>query len=88
MKHRVAIGAVMVVISYILGWPTVGVCAALAVKYSEPLIGVIGGPAFYGFSWLLLLAGIWLMGDEAYRKVKAGGLRGIRNVFFKKRDED
>ena len=79
MKHRAVIGAMMVVVSYILGWPAVGACTALAVKYGEPLIGIIGGPAFYGFSWLLLLAGIWLMGGEAYRKFKAGGVRGLWN---------
>ncbi|MFA6033462.1 MAG: hypothetical protein WC889_11230 [Myxococcota bacterium] len=79
MKHRAIIGAVLIVVSYILGWPAVGVCTVLAVKFNEPLIGIIGGTAFYGFSWLMLLAGIWLMGDEAYRRLKAGGVKGLWN---------
>ena len=76
-KHRTLAGIVLIVISYLLGWPAIGVCTALAIKLGDPKIGIIGGPAFYIFSWIVFLAGIWILGKESYQRFKAGGFKGL-----------
>jgi hypothetical protein len=51
----------------LLGWPAVGVLAGLAVHLREPLIGVVGGPAVYAFSWVLYGAALWIGGPDVLR---------------------
>jgi hypothetical protein len=82
-KNRALAGIAIIALSYILGWPAVGVLAFIAYRLGDPMIAVIGGSAIYAFSWLVLLAGIWLVGREAYEKFKAGGLKGIWLKIFK-----
>jgi peptidoglycan/xylan/chitin deacetylase (PgdA/CDA1 family) len=59
---RVWIGLGLVGFSYIIGWPVVGLLAWISYQLREPLIVAIGGPATYGLSHLVFLAGSYLAG--------------------------
>ena len=59
---RVWIGLGLMVFSYIIGWPAVGLLAWISYHLREPLIVVVGGPATYGLSHLVFLAGFYLTG--------------------------
>jgi hypothetical protein len=76
-RQRAILGFFLIAISYPLGWPAVGLFAGLAIYLKEPMIGIIGGPAVYIFSWLVLLAGIFLVGKDSYRHFREGGLRAV-----------
>ncbi len=62
--RRVWVGLVLIGISYIIGWPAVGLLALIAYHMREPLVVVVGGPVTYGLSHLVFLAGSWLAGTR------------------------
>lgn len=64
---RLISGLCLVGLSYIVGWPAVGVLAVLAIYMGEPWIVAIGGPVTYGFSYVIFFAGAWLAGAEHAR---------------------
>ena len=57
---RMIFGWILMAFSYIIGWPAVAAFGFLAVYYKEPLLAAIGGPAIYGFSHVVFIAGAWL----------------------------
>ncbi len=57
-------GVLLIIIASLLGWPAVAVLGIIAIKLSEPLIAVIGGPLVYGFSHLVFLLGMYFSGAE------------------------
>jgi hypothetical protein len=61
---RVIFGLCVMAFSYVIGWPVVGALGVLSVYFSEPLLVVAGGPAAYGLSHLVFLAGLYLAGAE------------------------
>jgi len=62
---RLVTGTFLILISMLFGWPIVlSVFGALALYYGQPLILVVGGPIVYGFSWLIWLLGMALVGLE------------------------
>jgi hypothetical protein len=61
---RVWLGLGLVGLSYVIGWPAVGLLGVIAYWLSEPLIVAIGGPVTYGLSHLVFLAGSWLAGAQ------------------------
>ncbi|HIE54747.1 MAG TPA: hypothetical protein EYP90_06150 [Chromatiaceae bacterium] len=61
---RIILGLMAIGISYILGWPAVGLLGTLSVTMDQPLIVLIGGPLVYGLSHLVFLAGMVLAGAE------------------------
>ncbi len=60
-------GIILIGFSYIIGWPAVAALGVLAVYFREPLIVAIGGPVIYGFSHVVFLAGVWLVGARHAR---------------------
>jgi hypothetical protein len=88
---RVLLGLWLVGFSYIIGWPAVGLLAAIAYVLREPLIVAIGGPVIYGLSNLVFWVGSWLAGARyvrvllrwATRKVieKIGGVAPPPSIF-------
>jgi len=68
---RLLMGLILLGISYVLGWPAVSAFGAAALYLEEPLVFAIGGPAVYGFSWLVWAASMFLLGVEGK---KYGGL--------------
>ncbi len=59
---RVVTGIALMAFSYMIGWPAVALFGVLAIYFQEPLIVIIGGPAMYGTSHLVFLAGLYLAG--------------------------
>ena len=57
---RLITGLILMVLSFIIGWPAVAALSALAVWYREPLIAVIGCPTTYALSYVVFIAGAWL----------------------------
>jgi len=82
-KTKILIGLVLIIVSYILGWPAVGAIAGIAAYLKAPMIGLIGCPAIYIFSWLMLFAGVYLIGKDSYRLIKEGGIRNFWKNMMK-----
>ena len=61
---RLYVGLFLIGLSYVIGWPAVAVLGFLAAYFREPAIVIIGGPAIYGFSYLVFFAGAWLAGAK------------------------
>jgi hypothetical protein len=66
---RIYAGLLLIALSYILGWPAVALLGIISYYADNKLIFVIGGPSIYGFSWLLLIGGLWLAGAEYSRNL-------------------
>jgi hypothetical protein len=60
--RRVWVGLGLVALSYIIGWPAVGLLALIAYHLREPLIVAVGGPITYGLSHLVFWVGSWFAG--------------------------
>src|SRR3989339_151648 len=54
---RVCVGLGLMGLSYIIGWPAVGLLALIAFHTGEPIILAIGGPLVYGFFPLFFFGG-------------------------------
>jgi len=82
-KTKILIGLVWIILSYILGWPAVGAVAGISAYLKAPMIGLIGCPAIYIFSWLMLFAGVFMIGKDSYRLIKEGGIRNFWKNMMK-----
>src|SRR4030067_3854069 len=61
---RLCLGMFLMGISYIIGWPAIGLFAGLSLYWHQPLIIVIGGPLLFGLAHLVFLAGMYLAGGN------------------------
>ena len=61
---RVWTGLWLIALSYVIGWPAVGLLALISFHMGEPLIVAIGGPITYGLSHLVFMAGFYLAGSH------------------------
>jgi len=61
---RILAGIFLMAFSYVIGWPAVALFGILSVYFSQPLIVILGGPAIYGTSHLVFLAGMYLAGAK------------------------
>jgi peptidoglycan/xylan/chitin deacetylase (PgdA/CDA1 family) len=59
-------GVGLVLFSYILGWPMVGLFSVLSAYFQAPALLVLG-PAFYGFSHLVWMFGMYLAGRDCIK---------------------
>ena len=66
----VVMGILMIVVSYVIGLPTVFFLAMIAVSIKKPLIGIVGGPFVYALSMVVFIVG-----------VKMAGLKHIKALF-------
>jgi len=63
-SFRIFLGVFLIVLSYILAWPTISLLGYLAAINSQPLIVVVGGPVTYGLSHLVFIIGMYLAGAK------------------------
>jgi len=65
-KHAlpVTIGLVLIVFSYVSVIPAFFIVGLIAAKLKKPMIGIIGIPLAYGFSWLIFMLGMYLTGSD------------------------
>jgi hypothetical protein len=59
---RILFGIFLMAFSYVIGWPAVALFGILSIYFNQPLIVILGGPAIYGTSHLVFLAGMYLAG--------------------------
>jgi peptidoglycan/xylan/chitin deacetylase (PgdA/CDA1 family) len=59
-------GMGLVLFSFVLGWPMVALFSALSAYFHAPALLILG-PAFYGFSYLVWLFGMYLAGRDCMR---------------------
>ena len=64
LTASVIAGLILIAISYILGIPAVFIVGGISAWLKNPTFGVIGIPLIYGFSWLLLMLGLYLAGPK------------------------
>ena len=64
LSATVIIGLILITISYLLGIPAVFIVGGIAAWLKNPTFGVIGIPLIYGFSWMLLMLGLYLAGPK------------------------
>jgi len=73
-------GIFLTVVSYIIGWPMIGLLGFLSLYWNEPLIIIIGGPLLFGLAHLAFLAGLYLAGGKYIMPV----IRWTTRVTLKK----
>jgi hypothetical protein len=81
MTPRLITGLILMVLSFIIGWPAVAALSVLAVWFKEPLIAVIGCPTTYAFSYVVFIVGAWLSRAPHYMGILA---RYTIQSFFRK----
>jgi ABC-type microcin C transport system permease subunit YejB len=64
LTASVIAGLILIIISYLIGIPAVFIIGGIAAWLKNPAFGVIGIPLIYGFSWLLLMLGLYLAGPK------------------------
>ena len=60
----VVAGIILIVLSFVIVIPSFFIIGLIAAELRKPLIGIIGIPLAYGFSWLMLMLGMYLTGPE------------------------
>jgi len=73
-------GIGLVLFSYILGWPMVGLFSILSAYFKAPALLMVG-PAFYGFSHLVFLFGMYLAGRDCIKYVNVLLSWGLRKAL-------
>lgn len=65
-KHTapVIIGLFLIVFSYLMVVPSFFIVGLIAARLKNPMVGVIGIPVAYGFTWLITMLGLYLTGPE------------------------
>ena len=76
---RFLTGVGLILMSYVLGWPMVGLFSFLAAYLQNPGL-LIGGPIALGFSHLVFLAGMYLAGRGSLKYVEIFFLWSLRNL--------
>jgi hypothetical protein len=61
---RVFLGILLMLMSYIMGWPMIGLFGALSLYWEEPLIFIVGGPLLFVVAHFSFLAGLYLAGGK------------------------
>ena len=76
---RFLTGVGVILFSYVLGWPMVGLFGFLAAYLQAPDL-LVCGPVFYGFSHLVFLAGLFLAGRESLKYLEIFSLWTLRSL--------
>ena len=84
---RFLTGVGVILFSYVLGWPMVGLFGFLAAYLQAPDL-LVCGPVFYGFSHLVFLAGMFLAGRESLRYVEIFSLWSLRMLVERLTGQD
>ncbi|MCJ7783064.1 MAG: polysaccharide deacetylase family protein [Desulfobacterales bacterium] len=66
LSRRFLFGVGLILVSYALGWPMVGLFIVLSAYFQAPALLMLG-PAFYGFSHLVWLFGMYLAGQDSIK---------------------
>ncbi len=61
---KVLFGIFLMAVSYMIGWPMIGLIGAFSLYWNEPLILIVGGPLLFIAAHLAFLAGVYLAGGK------------------------
>jgi hypothetical protein len=61
---QTCLGILLILLSYVIGWPAVAVLGWIAFSTGNPLVVIIGGPLAYGLSHLVFLVGLYFAGKR------------------------
>jgi hypothetical protein len=61
---RVMVGLFLILLSYAIGWPAVGLLGAISYYTGRPSYVVVGGPLIYGLSHVVFLIGAYYAGKD------------------------
>ena len=64
LTTKSTLGIFLMICSYIIGWPAVGLIGAFSIYWQKPLLIIIGGPLLYIISHLIFFAGLYLAGGK------------------------
>jgi hypothetical protein len=78
-SKRFLAGVGLILISYVFGWPMVGLFSFLAAYFQNAGL-LIGGPIAFGFSHLVFLAGVVLAGRGSFKYVEIFFLWSLRSL--------
>jgi peptidoglycan-N-acetylglucosamine deacetylase len=81
-SSKFSLGVGLVLLSYLLGWPMVGLFSILAAYFQAPALLMVG-PAFYGFSHLVWLFGMYLAGPDSIKYANVVLSWGLRKAVEK-----
>ena len=76
---RIVAGLILLVASYLFGWPAIALLGALAVWLGRPIL-LVGGPVLYGLSWVVFAVGLALIGSKSISTGRALGLLLVRRL--------
>jgi peptidoglycan/xylan/chitin deacetylase (PgdA/CDA1 family) len=79
---RFLFGLGLVLFSYVLGWPMVGLFSVLSAYFRAPALLMLG-PAFYGFSHLVWMFGMYLAGRDCIKYADIVLSWGLRKAVEK-----
>ncbi len=68
---RLVVGLSLFGLNFLLGWPVVAALGAAALWTDSPLLLLLGGPAAYAFSWILLGLSVILVGPDSAHYLRA-----------------
>jgi hypothetical protein len=77
LTGTVIFGLVLIFLGYFLGIPAVFIVGGIAAWLNNPKLGVVGIPLIYGFSWLLLMLGLYLAGPQYGKALSRWAVRVI-----------
>jgi peptidoglycan/xylan/chitin deacetylase (PgdA/CDA1 family) len=86
-SFKFSLGVGLVLFSYVLGWPMVGLFSILSAYFQAPALLMVG-PASYGFSHLVWLFGIYLAGQDSIKYANIVLSWGLRKVVEKTLDRE
>jgi hypothetical protein len=82
LTPKFSFGVGLVLFSYLLGWPMVGLFSILSAYFQAPALLMVG-PAFYGFSHLVWLFGMYLAGQDSIKYANIVLSWGLRKAVEK-----
>lgn len=82
LSPKFSFGVGLVLFSYLLGWPMVGLFSILSAYFQAPALLMVG-PAFYGFSHLVFLLGMYLAGQDSIKYANIVLSWGLRKAVEK-----
>ncbi len=81
-------GILLVLFSYVMGWPAVVFFGFLAGYFKQPLVLVIGGPLVYGTSHLVFFVGAYLAGKTYTKTFIKWSLKKACEKMFAETDQN
>jgi hypothetical protein len=61
---KTLLGLILMLLSYVIGWPMISLFGVLSMYWNEPLMIIAGGPILFVVAHVVFLAGVSLAGSK------------------------